>query len=129
MATATDEASHREEAMTALPATFHGVGLGTTPSSTQRDPRALSAALIIAWGVLGSALAPVPLPLPGAPPLMRPIQHHTWDTFSRTWEVDVRQVFHWIREALLLPLAPRSTVIALSSAAALGRPPLSGGSR
>jgi hypothetical protein len=34
----------------------------------------------------------------GAAPLMRPIQHHTWDTFGRNWEVDVRQTFHWIRE-------------------------------
>ena len=63
----------------------------------------------------------------GASPLMRPIHHHTWDTFNRNWEVDVRQTFHWIREALLLPLAPQSTVIALSSGAALFGSPLSGG--
>src|SRR2546421_1001556 len=63
----------------------------------------------------------------GAAPLMRPIQHHTWDTFSRNWEVDVRQAFHWLREALLLPLAPHSTVIAMSSGAALFGSPLSGG--
>ena len=42
----------------------------------------------------------------GAAPLMRPLQHHTWDTFSRDWAVDVRQAFHWIRESLLLPPAP-----------------------
>jgi NAD(P)-dependent dehydrogenase (short-subunit alcohol dehydrogenase family) len=63
----------------------------------------------------------------GASPLMRPIQHHTWYTFSRNWEVDVRQAFHWIREALLLPLAPQSIVIAMSSGAALFGSPLSGG--
>jgi NAD(P)-dependent dehydrogenase (short-subunit alcohol dehydrogenase family) len=63
----------------------------------------------------------------GAPPLMRPLQHQTWETFSRNWEVDVRQAFHWIREALLLPLAPQSTVIAMSSGAALFGSPLSGG--
>ncbi|HEV7537085.1 MAG TPA: SDR family oxidoreductase, partial [Acidimicrobiia bacterium] len=63
----------------------------------------------------------------GAPPLMRPIQHQTWDTFSRNWEVDVQQAFHWIREALLFPLAPGSTVIAMSSGAALAGSPLSGG--
>jgi NAD(P)-dependent dehydrogenase (short-subunit alcohol dehydrogenase family) len=54
----------------------------------------------------------------GAPPLMRPLHQHTWQTFSRTWEVDVQQAFHWIREALLVPLAPQSTVIAMSSGAA-----------
>jgi NAD(P)-dependent dehydrogenase (short-subunit alcohol dehydrogenase family) len=58
---------------------------------------------------------------------MRPIQHHTWQTFSRNWEVDVQQAFHWIREALLTPLAPQSTVIAMSSGAALFGSPLSGG--
>jgi NAD(P)-dependent dehydrogenase (short-subunit alcohol dehydrogenase family) len=63
----------------------------------------------------------------GAAPLMRPLQHQTWETFSRNWEVDVAQAFHWIREALLLPLAPQSTVIAMSSGAALFGSPLSGG--
>src|SRR4051794_5590158 len=63
----------------------------------------------------------------GAAPLMRPLQHQTWSSFSRSWDVDVRQAFHWIREALLLPLAPRSTVVAMSSGAALRGSPLSGG--
>jgi len=63
----------------------------------------------------------------GAPPLLRPLQDHTWETFSRNWDVDVRQAFHWIREALLRPLPPRSTVIAMSSGAAMAGSPLSGG--
>ena len=63
----------------------------------------------------------------GATPLPRPVQYHTWQTFSRNWDVDVQHVFHWTREALLAPLAPGSTVIALSSAAALRGSPLSGG--
>jgi NAD(P)-dependent dehydrogenase (short-subunit alcohol dehydrogenase family) len=63
----------------------------------------------------------------GAAPLMRPLQHQTWESFSRNWEVDVRQAFHWIRESLLLPLAPQSTVVAFSSGAALFGSPLSGG--
>jgi NAD(P)-dependent dehydrogenase (short-subunit alcohol dehydrogenase family) len=63
----------------------------------------------------------------GAAPLSRPLQLHTWQTFSRNWDVDVQQVFHWIRETLLLPLAPGSVVIAMSSGAALRGSPLSGG--
>lgn len=63
----------------------------------------------------------------GAAPLMRPLHQHTWETFGRTWEVDVRHAFHWIREALLLPLRPGSTVIAMSSGAAVAGSPLSGG--
>jgi NADP-dependent 3-hydroxy acid dehydrogenase YdfG len=63
----------------------------------------------------------------GASPLMRPLQQHTWQTFSRNWEVDVQQVFGWAREALLAPLEPGSVVVALSSGAALRGSPLSGG--
>ena len=63
----------------------------------------------------------------GAGPLARPVHHHTWETFSRNWEVDVQQVFNWTREALLLPMAAGSTVIAFSSGAALAGSPLSGG--
>ena len=58
---------------------------------------------------------------------MRPVQHQTWESFNRSWEVDVRHAFHWIREALLLPLRPGSTVIAMSSGAAVAGSPLSGG--
>jgi NAD(P)-dependent dehydrogenase (short-subunit alcohol dehydrogenase family) len=63
----------------------------------------------------------------GAAPLSRPIQQHTWQTFSRNWDTDVRHVFHWTREALLVPLAPASVVITMSSGAALRGSPLSGG--
>jgi NADP-dependent 3-hydroxy acid dehydrogenase YdfG len=63
----------------------------------------------------------------GAAPLARPIQQHTWETFTRNWQVDVQQVFHWSREALIKPLDPGSVVIAFSSAAALRGSPLSGG--
>jgi NAD(P)-dependent dehydrogenase (short-subunit alcohol dehydrogenase family) len=63
----------------------------------------------------------------GAAPLPRPLQEHTWETFSRNWDVDVRQAFHWLREALLQPLRPGSTVVVLSSGAALFGSPLSGG--
>ena len=63
----------------------------------------------------------------GATPLPRPIQRHTWETFSRNWDVDVRHAFGWTREALLAPLASGSIVITLSSGAALRGSPLSGG--
>ena len=63
----------------------------------------------------------------GATPLPRPIQHYTWETFSRNWDVDVAHVFHWTREALLAPLAAGSTVVTLSSGAAVFGSPLTGG--
>ncbi len=63
----------------------------------------------------------------GATPLPRPLQQYTWQTFSRNWDVDVQHAFNWTREALLAPLEPGSTVVALSSGAALFGSPLSGG--
>jgi NAD(P)-dependent dehydrogenase (short-subunit alcohol dehydrogenase family) len=63
----------------------------------------------------------------GATPLPRPVQHYTWETFSRNWDVDVAQAFHWTREALLAPLAGGSTVVTLSSGAAVFGSPLTGG--
>jgi NAD(P)-dependent dehydrogenase (short-subunit alcohol dehydrogenase family) len=63
----------------------------------------------------------------GDSPLPGPLQDHTWETFSRNWEMDVRHAFLWTRRALLTPLAPGSVVISLSSGAAIGGSPLSGG--
>jgi NAD(P)-dependent dehydrogenase (short-subunit alcohol dehydrogenase family) len=63
----------------------------------------------------------------GAAPLVAPLYEQTWDTFNRNWEVDTQHVFHWTTEALRLPLAPGSTVIAISSGAAISGSPLSGG--
>jgi NAD(P)-dependent dehydrogenase (short-subunit alcohol dehydrogenase family) len=63
----------------------------------------------------------------GASPLMRPLQHQTWETFSINWHSDVRIAFHWLREALLKPLPPGSRVVVVSSGAALAGSPLSGG--
>ena len=63
----------------------------------------------------------------GATPLPRPLHQHTWETFSQNWEVDVQHAFRWVREALLHPLGPGSTVITVSSGAALRGSPLSGG--
>ena len=63
----------------------------------------------------------------GANPAMRPLQHHTWETFSLNWNVDVKIAFTWLREALLKPLAPGSRVVVVSSGAALNGSPASGG--
>ena len=63
----------------------------------------------------------------GATPDAAPIQRQTWEGFSRPWMVDVSHVFHFTQAALLTPLEPGSVVIAVSSGAARGGSPLSGG--
>jgi NAD(P)-dependent dehydrogenase (short-subunit alcohol dehydrogenase family) len=62
----------------------------------------------------------------GATPTMAPVHQQSWEEFARTWETDVRMTFAFGKEALLQPLAPGSTVIILSSGAAIGGSPLSG---
>jgi NAD(P)-dependent dehydrogenase (short-subunit alcohol dehydrogenase family) len=97
------------------------LGDGFTPvTADAADP--------VTAGALIDAYRPAVLVLnAGAAPLPRPLHQHTWETFSRNWEVDVKHAFHWTREALLAPLEPGSTVIALSSGAAVKGSPLSGG--
>jgi NAD(P)-dependent dehydrogenase (short-subunit alcohol dehydrogenase family) len=63
----------------------------------------------------------------GVTPHMAPVHEQTWETFSRNWHADTRHVFTWTRAALREPLAPGSVVVAMSSGAALGGSPLSGG--
>jgi NAD(P)-dependent dehydrogenase (short-subunit alcohol dehydrogenase family) len=63
----------------------------------------------------------------GASPLLRPLHHQTWESFSLNWHVDVKMAFHWLREALLLPLPPGSAVVVVSSGAVETGAPLAGG--
>ncbi|MGA8330408.1 MAG: SDR family oxidoreductase [Mycobacterium sp.] len=63
----------------------------------------------------------------GASPTMSPVHEQTWATFSQNWHVDVAQVFHWTGYALRRPLNPGSSVIVMSSGAAINGSPLSGG--
>ena len=91
-------------------------------------PETADATAPVTAGQLIDAYRPAILVLnAGATPLPRPLHHHTWQTFSQNWDVDVQHVFRWIREALLSPLDPGSTVITVSSGAALRGSPLSGG--
>jgi NAD(P)-dependent dehydrogenase (short-subunit alcohol dehydrogenase family) len=63
----------------------------------------------------------------GTAPPMRPLQQHSWESFSAAWDTDVRITFHWLREILQKPLRPGARVVVISSGAALHGSPLSGG--
>jgi NAD(P)-dependent dehydrogenase (short-subunit alcohol dehydrogenase family) len=63
----------------------------------------------------------------GVAPVMAPIHEQTWEDFSAVWSSDVKATFHWVQEALRQPLARGSRVAIMSSGAAIGGSPLSGG--
>ena len=63
----------------------------------------------------------------GASPVNRPLQDHTWETFSVHWHADVKIAFTWLREALLKPMPAGSRIVVISSGAAIKGSPASGG--
>jgi len=63
----------------------------------------------------------------GAHPRMEALERLDWGAFSATWDTDVRVTFQVFQQSLLLPLAPGSTVVVVSSGAGLRSSPLSGG--
>lgn len=63
----------------------------------------------------------------GALPCVAPLQNQSWDQFSRNWDTDVKASFQFCRAALRAPLRPGAIVVLISSGAALGGSPISGG--
>jgi NAD(P)-dependent dehydrogenase (short-subunit alcohol dehydrogenase family) len=56
-----------------------------------------------------------------------PIHELDWASFSGVWDNDVKASFLFCKAALSLPLPPGTTIILISSGAALGGSPISGG--
>lgn len=63
----------------------------------------------------------------GAAPRMARVDEFDWESFSEAWNGDLKASFHVVKSALTLPLRPGSTVVLVSSGAALDGSPLSGG--
>ena len=63
----------------------------------------------------------------GAVPPAAPLHEQNWQEFRVNWETDVKSAFHFCKAALTRPLAPGSSVIVISSGAALQGSPISGG--
>ncbi len=63
----------------------------------------------------------------GAFPPAAPIHEQTWAEFAINWETDVKIAFHFIKETLARPLPPGTSVVLISSGAALAGSPISGG--
>jgi NAD(P)-dependent dehydrogenase (short-subunit alcohol dehydrogenase family) len=80
-----------------------------------------------AWSLLNHYEPQILVLVAGANPVMRALQHQTWETFSVNWHTDVKIAFTWLREALLQPLPAGSKVVVISSGAAINGSPASGG--
>lgn len=80
-----------------------------------------------AWRLIDRHAPEILVLVAGADFPMRPLQHHTWDTFSVNWHADVKLAFVWLRESLLKPLTPGARVVVVSSGAAIKGSPASGG--
>ncbi|MDH6260398.1 NAD(P)-dependent dehydrogenase (short-subunit alcohol dehydrogenase family) [Bradyrhizobium sp. BR13661] len=63
----------------------------------------------------------------GLLPIARPLQKQSWEEFSGNWEVDVKIAFNFFKASLSGPLAPGTTIVLVSSGAALAGSPLTGG--
>ncbi len=63
----------------------------------------------------------------GAIPHTAPLGEQSWEQFSRNWNSDVKMSLLFSQAALTTPLAAGTTIILISSGAALGGSPLSGG--
>jgi NAD(P)-dependent dehydrogenase (short-subunit alcohol dehydrogenase family) len=63
----------------------------------------------------------------GAQPNMASLDQQSWETFSNTWNTDVKAGLYWLQAALATPLPQGSRVLVGSSGAAVAGSPMSGG--
>jgi NAD(P)-dependent dehydrogenase (short-subunit alcohol dehydrogenase family) len=63
----------------------------------------------------------------GTTPRMGRLDQLSWADFTAPWETDVKAGLYWLQAALRLPLKPGSRVLVVSSGAAVGGSPMSGG--
>lgn len=63
----------------------------------------------------------------GATPPTRPVHELDWNTFSTNWDTDVKASFLLIQHALTASVKPGTVILLVSSGAAIGGSPISGG--
>lgn len=63
----------------------------------------------------------------GIHPTIAPLDQQSWESFSGPWNADTKAAFHVMQAVVRLPLRAGSTVVVVSSGAAIGGSPLSGG--
>ncbi|MFC4526752.1 SDR family oxidoreductase [Dyella halodurans] len=63
----------------------------------------------------------------GAFPPAAPLHELSWREFAINWEADVKIAFHFCKAVLSLPLRAGASIVLVSSGAAIGGSPISGG--
>ncbi len=56
-----------------------------------------------------------------------PFVDYTWESFSEAWSNDMQSTFHCLKHAHTMPLKPGSSIVVVSSGAAISGSPISGG--
>ncbi len=106
-----------EEPLNKLADTFPGVRVLALDARDERAPATIFA-----------TLSPdVLVVCAGAIPHSAPLVEQSWEQFSRNWNSDVKMSLLFSQAALTTPLPSGATVILISSGAAIGGSPLSGG--
>src|SRR5438876_6536388 len=109
--------ARQEEPLKKLADAFPGVRVRALDASDERAPATVFA-----------TLSPdVLVVCAGAIPHAAPLVEQSWEQFSRNWNSDVKMSLLFSQAALTTPLSPGATVILISSGAAIGGSPLSGG--
>ncbi len=100
-----------------LQASLPGVGVLALDATSEDAPDRL-------WGAMTPDIVVLSL---GAVPPTQAVQHLSWQDFSVNWNTDVKASFLFCKAALQKSLPPGARIILISSGAAIGGSPISGG--
>ncbi len=109
--------ARQEQSLRQLAAEFPGVQVLALDASSEGAPAKVFEVL----------LPDILVVCAGAIPHMAPLVEQNWEQFSRNWNSDVKMSLLFSQAALTAPLPVGTTVMLISSGAALGGSPLSGG--
>src|SRR5258708_2180804 len=109
--------ARKAEPLNKLAAAFQGVRILALDASDERAPATVFA-----------TLSPdILIVCAGAIPHAAPLVEQTFEQFSRNWNSEVKMSLLFSQAALTTPLPSGATIILISSGAAIGGSPLSGG--
>src|SRR5438045_8841400 len=109
--------ARREQSLRQLAAEIPGVRILALDAASEGSPAQ----------VFETLLPDILVVCAGALPYMAPLVEQRWEQFSRNWNSDVKMSLLFSQAALTTPLPAGTTIMLISSGAALGGSSLSGG--